>query len=122
MTSCSRTSASSSVVRGRSLIACWSEGVRISLCESRAERPSFWCSAKAYPPRATRRSGLPAVQAKTLPKIDPSHLGVRGELRGSTGAEDITVPQNIGPIRYFQGLAHVVVGDEDADPAVPQVR
>ena len=35
ITSCSSTSASSSVVRGSSLIACWSDGVRISLCERR---------------------------------------------------------------------------------------
>ncbi len=75
ITSCSRTSASSSVVRGRSLIACWSEGVRMSLCESRAERPSFWCSAKglgsapAGPVRPRcRRGGSPPRGRRVAPR------------------------------------------------------
>ena len=46
MTSCSRTSASSRVVRGRSLMACWSEGVRMRRWESRVLSPSFCCIAK----------------------------------------------------------------------------
>ena len=59
MTSCSSTSASSRVVSGSSLMACWSEGVRMSRWERRCERPSFCWIAKLATPRGL---GGPLVQ------------------------------------------------------------
>src|SRR5258707_1536477 len=62
------------------------------------------------------------VQPEGFTEVDPANLLVGGELFGRAGTEDFAFPENIGPIRDFQGLTDVVVGDQDADPAVPQVR
>src|SRR6185503_11190208 len=61
------------------------------------------------------------VQPEGFAEVDPADLLVGGELFGCAGTEDFAFPENIGPIRDFQGLADVVIGDEDADPAVAQV-
>src|ERR1044071_3524983 len=61
------------------------------------------------------------VQPEGFAEVDPADLLVGGELFGCAGTEDFAFPENIGPIRDFQGLAHVVIGDEHADPAVPEV-
>src|SRR3990170_1952171 len=123
VTSCSRTSASSSVVSGSSLMACCSDGVRMSRCERRVWRPSFWWMATGQTPRgrAPAGSGLAAVEVETLAEVDAPDLGIRGQLLRRARAKHMTVPENIGPIRYFQGLAHVVVGDQDADAAAAEV-
>src|SRR5947209_3153074 len=112
---------SSRVVRGSSLMACWSEGVRIRRCERRVESPSFCCMAKGYTSGSRERS-VRAVEVESLAEIDPAHLRIGGELARGSGTKHIAVPENIGPVRDFQGLAHVVVGDEHADPAPLEVR
>src|SRR6185503_2068194 len=61
------------------------------------------------------------VQPEGFTEVDPADLLVGGELFGRAGTEDFAFPENIGPIRDFQGLADVVVGDEHADSAVPEV-
>src|SRR5258708_4450513 len=62
------------------------------------------------------------VQPEGFTEEDPANLLVGGVLFGRAGTEDVAFPENIGPIRDFQGLTDVVVGDQDADPAVPKVR
>jgi hypothetical protein len=127
ITSCSSTSASSRVVRGSSLIACCRDGVRMSLCESRVLRPSFCWMANGLRTlfRPVRfelylsRAPAAARPAGRLRRGRPCDLLVGGELFGCAGTEDFAFPENIGPIRDFQGLAHVVIGDEDADARGP---
>ena len=96
--------------------------MRISLWERRWLSPSFCWIAKDQPWRRASGLGDPLVQAEGLAQVDAPDLFVGGKILRSARPENMAVPENIGPVRYFQGLAHVVVGDEDADAPVPQVR
>src|SRR5262245_27995145 len=127
MTSASSTSASSRVVRGSSLIACWSEGVRMRRWDSLCDSPSFWCMATAQAPgmgrrRATPASALNGVELEAFPEVHAPYIGVGSEREWRPTAKYMPVPENIGPIRYFQGLSDVMVGYEDADTAPFEVR
>src|SRR6188508_2557041 len=77
----------------------------------------------AYDPNSIASLGLRPrlVQPEGFAEVDPADLLVGGELFGCAGTEDFAFPENIGPIRDFQGLAHVVIGDQDADSAVAEV-
>src|SRR5687767_11186707 len=57
------------------------------------------------------------VEPEGLSEVDPADLLVGGQLARSPGPEDFTFSENIGAVSDFQGLAHVVIGDQHADLA-----
>jgi hypothetical protein len=61
------------------------------------------------------------VQPEGLAEVNPAYLRIGGQRARGPGTEYMAVPQNIGPVRDFQGLADVVVRDQDPDPAILQV-
>src|SRR5205823_15004360 len=58
---------------------------------------------------------------KSLAKIEAAHIGIRNDFGGPSLDQHPARVNNIGAIDQPQGLAHVVVGDEDADSAPLQV-
>src|SRR5262245_58228729 len=105
----------------------------MSRWERRADRPSFCCIAKVYPRErlaALRGSTLmdttvmlrTLVEREPFAQVDLAHVSVGRKLSRSARTEDMAIPENIGAIRDFQGLPHVVIGDEHADPAAREVR
>jgi hypothetical protein len=43
-----------------------------------------------------------AVEPERFAEVDPPHLGIGCEIERRSGAEDIAVPENIGPVRDFK--------------------
>src|ERR1035437_9620592 len=54
---------------------------------------------------------------KPLAQETPPHLHVVAQFVWRSGAENSPFSDDISPVGYAQGLAHVVVGDQDADAA-----
>ena len=51
-----------------------------------------------------------------------AHEGVAGEIRGATGGENLPFAHDVGAIDDAEGLADVVVGDQNAHIAIAQFR
>ena len=64
------------------------------------------------------RSTLPCLQREPLAEIDLAGDGVAGDFGGGARHEDLAVVEDVRPVGDREGLTHVVVGDEDADPAL----
>ena len=56
--------------------------------------------------------------AETLPKVDPAHVLVADHLLGVPLIRTSAVVQDVGSVDDFERLAHVVVGDQNADAAL----
>src|SRR5215831_15122500 len=95
------TSCSSSVDSCSSWIACCKSGVM------RGAPPWPWGSS-------------PRLEREPLAQVDLPGHGVVGDLGGGAGHQDLAVVENVRAIGDGQGLAHVVVGDEDADAALAE--
>ena len=119
-----RRSDSSSVDIGSSLIACCSDGVRISFWTS------FVCSFCWIPMRRVSRivrvvpTQLHAnltpilVQSELGPQVNPANLLVRSQAIGRSAPEDGSAVDDVGAVGNAQRFTHVVIRDEDADSAL----
>src|SRR5262249_47660380 len=65
-----------------------------------------------------RRGG--ALEGEPLPEINLTGFCVAGDLRSRPRDEDRPIVHDVGAIRDGECLAHVVVGDEDADAPIAQ--
>src|SRR2546422_5586570 len=108
------TSCSSSVESCNSWMACCSSGVITTRWLCRSER-------RASMAMATLRSPC-ALEGELLAEVDLPGDRIVGDLAGSSRDENLAVVQDVGAIRDGQRLSDVVVGDQDADPAVAQPR
>jgi hypothetical protein len=57
-----------------------------------------------------------------LPEIDLPGDRIVGDLAGGSGDEDLAAVEDVRAVRDGQRLAHVVIGDEDADAPVAKAR
>ena len=57
-------------------------------------------------------------EAEALSEIDPLDLGIVPQLSGVPGAEDAALIDDVGAVGDRECLAYIVVGDQDADPAL----
>jgi hypothetical protein len=60
------------------------------------------------------------VQAKPLPQVDAPGPGRGGQLAGCPLLEHLAVGDEVGPVADAEGILDVVVGDQDAQPTLPQ--
>src|SRR5688572_32304580 len=118
-------------------MACCRDGVRISRWDSRVLRPSFCCIATSVGTRGrngrwqswsmspcpgmSHDSRACSVELEAFTEVNPANLFVGGQLARRSRSEHLALPENISAIGDFQGLSHVVIGDEHADPAGLQV-
>src|SRR6185369_13143075 len=105
------TSWSSSFDSCSSLIACCSEGVMISFCES--FRWSF-CS-KAMVRISTGRLRSRSAQVERFAQVNSPDLRICRETFWHSLPENFTFFDDIGAIRDLQCFPHVVICDEDSD-------
>src|SRR5271166_1265339 len=63
-----------------------------------------------------------SAQRESLPQIDTPYLHIVSKLMRSSGAEDPPFCNDIRPVRHTQRLAHIVIGDQHANPARPEVK
>ena len=66
--------------------------------------------------------GLILVQAEVSPQINPPHLFIGRKPSRGPGLEDGASVHDVGTIGDAQCFAHVVIGDEHADAAIPQMK
>src|SRR3954467_8639686 len=62
------------------------------------------------------------VQSELCSEVNPLHVLIRGEAVRRAAPKDYTVMDDVGTIRDPQRFPHVMVGDEDPDPALLQVE
>src|SRR5438093_13668154 len=62
------------------------------------------------------------VQSELGPQINPADLVVVGQSIGSAALKDDAAVDDIGAIGDAERLADIVIGDEDADARVPEVK
>src|SRR5215831_1370423 len=110
ISSCLRICCSSSVGTCSSLSACCKRGVMMSWVVSRCERLCFISMAGI----------LARSQAELLPEIEAPCLGIRGQLLGRPLHQDLALVHDVGAARHSQRLPHVVIRDQDAEPALAQ--
>src|SRR5690242_1946625 len=67
--------------------------------------------------RATRLS-----HRKALAQIDAFHLWVMSQFCRSSGSEDSALINNVGAVGHREGLAHIMVGDQNANSALLQIE
>src|SRR5208337_4118214 len=60
---------------------------------------------------------IPLSQRKPLPEIKPPHVHVVSQLVRGSGKKYTPLRNNVRPIGNTQRFAHVVICDQDADPA-----
>src|SRR5438874_4607219 len=106
------TSCSSSVESWSSWMACCNSGVMTTRWLCRSER-------RASMAMATSRSPC-ALEGEFFAQVDLPGDRIVGDLAGGARHEDLAVVENVRTVRDGQGLPHVVVGDQNADAAVPQ--
>src|ERR1700741_1137640 len=85
------------------------------LARSSRSRPPWPCRCMQFP-------GLILVQSELAPQINPTDVVIGRQAIGSSALEDHAVVNDVGPICDAQRFADVVVGDQDADSAVAQVK
>src|SRR5579884_2787361 len=61
-------------------------------------------------------------EREILTEVDPADLGIVAELLGAAGPEDPAIVDDIGAVRDGEGLADIVVRDENADAGVLQIE
>src|SRR6185369_13981028 len=108
------TSCNSRVESWSSWMACCNSGVMTTRWLCRIER-------RASMAMATSRSPY-ALEGELLDEIDLSSDRIVGDLAGGSRDENLAVVENVRAVRDGQRLPDVVVGDEDADPAIAQPR
>src|SRR4030095_12396769 len=108
MISCLRICWSSSVGTWSSLSACCRRCVMISA--------GFWvrCSECFISIVDSLSEG------ETLAQVDLAGLRIAGQLLGRALQQDASLVDDVGAVGDAQGFAHVVVGDQDAEPALAQ--
>src|SRR5206468_12937963 len=117
---------SSSVDIGSSLIACCSDGVRISFWTS------FVCSFCWMPMRRFRRIAQSnrryailtpiLVQSEVSPQVNPSDLLVGRQTVRGPAPKNHTPVDDVGPIGDPQRLADVVIRNQHPDAPFLQVK
>src|SRR5579875_1493745 len=75
-------------------------------------------SGKGWDAMYKRRS----AQRKSFAKINAPHLDVVAKLVRRAGAEDAALGDDVSPVGHAEGLAHAVIGDQDADAARLEVK
>src|SRR5215510_9772568 len=84
-----------------------------------------WCEVSAEYPWAARCMqflGLILVQSELGPQVNPPNLIIGGQAVRCTALEDHSSMHDVRPIGDAERFAHVVVGDEHADPPLFQVK
>ena len=66
--------------------------------------------------------GLGKHEVEIIAEVDAPHLGVGGEGARRAGPEDLALADDVGAIGDAEGLADVVVGDQDPEAALLEVR
>src|SRR5712692_10295405 len=106
-----------------------SSSFRTSCSSSSVESCSSWiacCRSGVITTRWVCRSasfmGRYRLERELLAQVSLSGFRVVCKFRGRAGREDAAVEQDVRPVGDGQRLAHVVVGDEDADAALLQAR
>jgi repressor LexA len=69
--------------------------------------------------RSDKRGGLMS-HAEMLAEVDLADVGVGDDLRGGPFGEHSAVADDVGPVADAERLAHVMVGNQDADAALLQ--
>src|SRR5215469_7795274 len=111
-------SASSSLLRARTLTICTSPGVRICFWDTR--RLNLGCSKTMTAETSRPDSSFEILNlnhGKALAEIDSLHFWVIAKLLGSTGTENPAFVNDVSTIGNREGLAHVVVGDQNTNAA-----
>src|SRR5215469_12983565 len=68
------------------------------------------------------RSAKSHTQCKRFAQVDALHFGVALERFWSAAAEDAALIDDVGAVGYYKRLAHVVIGNQDADAAALQIE
>src|ERR1039458_8116792 len=82
------------------------------------------CARAETAPNKSRNSGLikSHLQVERFAQVDAFDLGVAAEGLGTARAENPPIVDDVGPVGHQQGLAHVVVGHQDADAGPLQIE
>src|SRR5713226_9141513 len=79
--------------------------------------------------RAEARSGtlkrapqMPLTQGECFAQVDSFHLRVASQFPRGAGPKDAAVVDDIGAVGDTEGLAHIMVGDQDADAGLFQAE
>src|SRR5215467_3630497 len=112
----------------------WCEAsARYPFCGFVSTKPFEWSSLTAHLSRIERLRprpfhkpmqfpGLILVQSELGPQINPTHFFIGGKARRRAALENYASVDDVGAIGDAQRFTNVVIGDEDADAAVPQVE
>ncbi len=60
---------------------------------------------------------MPALDPEVLAEIKPAHFGIVDDVVLAALHQDLAGIDDVGPVGQSEGLAHIVVGNEDADAA-----
>src|SRR3546814_9084695 len=93
-------------------------GVRTSCWPSDVWRRGFIFPCGA--PRATVGNGV-HLQAEGVPQVDATHVRIGQQRVRSPLREHAAFAEDLRPVANAQGLADVVVGDQNADAAALEV-
>src|ERR1700719_2761802 len=67
------------------------------------------------------RAALVSSSAEPVAEVDPAHLGIGEDFVRGALEEHLAGVDDRGPVDDVEGLAYIVVGDQNADPASPQI-
>ena len=67
----------------------------------------------------TVEPGAIGLEAELVAEVDFANDLVGGDVLGRAFHEDGALMENVGAVNDAEGLAHVVIGDENADAACP---
>src|SRR5262249_33729926 len=62
------------------------------------------------------------LHAELFAEIEPPDFCVFCQVAGGTGPEYLSLGHNICAIRHAQSFAHIVIGNEDSNPATAQIK
>src|SRR4051812_27102079 len=71
--------------------------------------------------RPLLNAGARMLPFEGLAEIDPLHIGILAKRFRSTGAEDLSIVNNVGPVRDGKSLADVVIRNQYSDTAALQI-
>jgi hypothetical protein len=61
-----------------------------------------------------------SVQSEAIPEVYAPYLRILCQFNGTTGGQNSSVGENIGPVGDRQGFAYVVIGNQQSDLPVLQ--
>ena len=64
---------------------------------------------------------MPLLQCETFAQIQSPDIGVRDQIFRTAGEQDLAVIDDARPVDDIERLAHIMVGDQDANAAFPQL-